>query len=197
MPLRKNQITKQILLDFLVEGICKISFTKRDGSNRVAFCTLNYDLIPSEYLNSIGKTFLPDANPDIIPFWDVTHGAWKSFYVNSVNYFLSADELRKDIPINDPLHETVTNENKNADHVQDMDDNEQSKIDKSKTKQVSSLENSKINPTNKINIRKQGYSRKTKSNITEKHEQSKKSRENAVEILNRLRREAEERKRRR
>lgn len=195
MPLRKNQITKQILLDFLVEGICKISFAKRDGSTKTSFCTLNYDLIPSKYAESIGKIFLPDSNADIIPFWDVTEGAWKSFYVNSVNYFLTADELRKEIPDNDPLHESVTNENIDADNIQDMDDNSQDVVDKQQRKQTKTV--NEINPINKTNIRKAGYIRKTKSNITERYEQQKKSRENAQQIINRLRKEAEERRKRR
>jgi hypothetical protein len=198
MPLHKNEITRTILLDFLVEGICKIAFVKRDGTLRIALATLNYDLIPSQYTKSVDKIFLPDAKVDILPFWDVTQGAWKSFYVNSVELFINAKELTKNTPDNKQKHEKVDENNKDADDIQDMDDNKKKNLESSQQKSNKFFDKSRnekdVDPVNRIKTRSAKLPRNTRSSITEQYEKHKKDRENAIHILNRLRAEAIKRK---
>lgn len=195
MALHKNEITKAVLLKKLIEGICKVTFIKRDGSTRVAFCTLNSDLIPAKFEKSIEKIFLPDANEEILPFWDVTQGKWKSFYVNSVEMFLTADELKKQNPgIQDSQQDSIDGKT-NADEIQDMDDNHQDKVDAAKAKASKMLDKDDdeytIDPINRKNIKRHGHRKNTKSNITKKYEQQKKNLENARNIINALRANAQ------
>jgi hypothetical protein len=201
MAIHKNQATREILLLELAKGLCKISFTKRDGSTRVAFCTLNSDLIPSMFAESVGKIFLPDANQDIIPFWDIAQGKWKSFYIESVITFLTSEELKReksDVPDSqrDDLDGVI-----NADEFQDMDDAQSSKFKKSQIKSNRNIDNQDdeydVDPVNRKNIRKKGHRINTKSDITEKFERQKKNLENSRHIANTLRAQAEARKFRR
>ena len=185
-------------MDFLVEGICKIAFVKRDGTLRIALATLNYDLIPSQYTKAVDKIFLPDAKVDILPFWDVTQGAWKSFYVNRVELFINAKELTKNTPDNKQKHEKVDENNKDADDIQDMDDNKKKNLESSQQKSNKFFDKSRdekdVDPVNRINTRSAKSLRNTRSSITEQYEKHKKDRENAIHILNRLRAEAIKRK---
>lgn len=198
MALHKNEITRTVLLNYLVEGICKIAFVKRDGTLRQALATLNYDLIPSQFTKSVDKIFLPDAKVDILPFWDVTQGAWKSFYVNSVELFIDAKELAKNTPDNKQKHEAIDADNADADDVQDMDDNKKKKLESSQQKSNKFFDKTRdeisVDPVNRINTRSAKLPRKTRSSITEQYEKHKKDRENAIHILNKLRAEAHKRK---
>ena len=95
MILQQNDISRPILLKYLAEGICQVSFTKRDGTNRVLLATLQPDLIPSKFSKSVGSVFNPTPNEDLIPVWDVTEGAWKSFKITKVLSFRTSDEIKE------------------------------------------------------------------------------------------------------
>jgi hypothetical protein len=201
MSLYKNQATREILLNELIKGICKIVFIKKDGSTRVAFCTLNSILIPSSFEDSITKIFLQDANPEIIPFWDVAQGKWKSFYVDKVELFITAEELKKQTP--EVLQSQKDDADKNIDgnELQDMDENTQDRIEQNLKKSNSRIDKSEkektVNPINRQNIRKKGHRINTKSNITNEHERKRKNLEEARHIINTLRAQAEANKFRR
>ena len=122
---------------------------KRDGTVRTAYCTLNHDLIPSKYEESIQKIFLPDANQDILPFWEITQAKWKSFYVESVELFYSPDELKKEEKqeLQDHQHKEITEQNKMGEHVHQIKSNEQKKIETQQKKVNKTIK--KINTTNK------------------------------------------------
>jgi 4-diphosphocytidyl-2C-methyl-D-erythritol kinase len=83
-------------MKYLTEGICQVSFTKvKDNSNRILLCTLNSNIIPTKYAESIGKTLQPTLDEDLLPVWEVSEGKWKSFRISKVNIFRTEDELTK------------------------------------------------------------------------------------------------------
>lgn len=162
---------------------------------------MNYDLIPSKFEESIGKIFLPDSSGEILPFWDVAHGGWRSCYIERIEMFIPPEELAKNNPDNKQKHEQVTEENKDADDLQDVDDNENTKTktgQKISNKQIDEQDDEyNVDPVNKKNIQKAKKLRNTKSRITEEYEERKKRLENARHIINTIRAEAEARKFRR
>lgn len=62
-----------------------ITFTKRDGSIRDMFCTLNDKLIPAEHAPKNEKTL--KENHDVIRVYDLSEKGWRSFRVESVTGF--------------------------------------------------------------------------------------------------------------
>ena len=109
----KRELSRSILIKFLTEGICEISFNKvKDGTNRIIYCTLHPDLIPSKYTVTtqklISETNPPD--PDLLPIWDVAEGKWKSFRISKAVYFLTHDEL---VDENDDGQNTESKDAKN------------------------------------------------------------------------------------
>ena len=96
MILLQNNIDRQILLKYLSEGICQVSFTKvKDNTNRVLLCTLHASTVPAKFLKSIEMVLNPVEDEDLVAVWDVTDGKWKSFRISKVNSFKTPDELTK------------------------------------------------------------------------------------------------------
>ena len=81
-----------------MEGICQVSFMKvKDNTNRVLYATLNLGLIPTKFSKSIEKIMTQEpSDPDIIPVWDIADGKWKSFRLTKLVFFLTSDELVDD-----------------------------------------------------------------------------------------------------
>lgn len=77
------EINVNDLTNFLAESIVEVTFTKKDGSNRVMRCTLNRDIIPANKLPSgSGKTKTP--NPDVFSVFDTDISDWRSFRKDSI-----------------------------------------------------------------------------------------------------------------
>jgi hypothetical protein len=96
MILLQNNIDRQILLKFLAEGICQVSFTKvKDNTNRILLCTLDVKQIPSSFAKAIEGVYKPTIDEDLLPVWDITDGKWKSFRISKINSFRTPDELLK------------------------------------------------------------------------------------------------------
>jgi hypothetical protein len=94
MILQQNNIDRQILLKFLGEGICQVSFTKvKDNTNRVMLCTLKADQLPAKFEKAIEGIYRPAVDEDLLPVWDVTEGKWKSFRISKIVSFRTPDEL--------------------------------------------------------------------------------------------------------
>lgn len=91
-----RSLDRELLINFLVKGICQVSFIKvKDGSNRAIYCTLDYGFIPKQFEQSLEKVITQQpADPDIMPIWDVVEGKWKSFRISKMNFFITSDELQ-------------------------------------------------------------------------------------------------------
>jgi hypothetical protein len=75
------------LRERLSEGVVQVTFTKKDGSNRVMLATLNEDLIPADKKpKGTGKTV---ANDNTFAVFDTEADGWRSFNfdtVTDINY---------------------------------------------------------------------------------------------------------------
>lgn len=96
MIFQENNINRQVLLKYLVEGICQVSFTKvKDNTNRILLCTLNPGNLPAKFTKAAETVLKPSEDEDLLPVWDVVDGKWKSFRISKVNSFRTPDELTK------------------------------------------------------------------------------------------------------
>ncbi len=75
----------------LKEDICKVTFTKVDGTVRVIEGTLK-----AEHLPEGTKAEEPSdrhVNQDVVPFFDIDDQHWKSFRIDSVISFSTPDHF--------------------------------------------------------------------------------------------------------
>lgn len=82
-------LTNEQMLDRLHNEICEVTFTKRDGSERVMICTLKDDFLPY-----VGTTDLSEGRKfnDMISVWDIEEKAWRAFKPSRVIKFESSPE---------------------------------------------------------------------------------------------------------
>jgi hypothetical protein len=69
------------LRDSLQKGIVTVTFTKKDGSERVMKCTLSENFIAQKDLPK-GNTRA--SNAEVIAVYDVDVSGWRSFRIDSV-----------------------------------------------------------------------------------------------------------------
>lgn len=69
----------------LNEGVCNVTFTKVDGTQRVMRCTTKDSLIPNEKLpKSTDETKLRKQSTEAIAAWDLDKGDWRSFRLDKL-----------------------------------------------------------------------------------------------------------------
>ena len=75
----KENLTKNVARDI----IKKVTFTKKDGTERNMLCTLNPDLLPAQVdlEESVQKK---TPNPDVLAVYDVEKDGWRSFRYDSI-----------------------------------------------------------------------------------------------------------------
>ena len=72
--------------DFLHDEIIEVCFTKKDGTERKMFCTLQSDLIDQSY-ESYDDTNPPKIiNKDVMRVYDTEAKGWRSFLLANVKY---------------------------------------------------------------------------------------------------------------
>lgn len=69
----------------LTERNVKITFTKKDGTERVMNCTLNPDVIP--LIESVQDKREKSKEKDYMAVYDVDLKAWRSFIIKNVKEF--------------------------------------------------------------------------------------------------------------
>jgi hypothetical protein len=65
------------LISKLKEGDVSVTFTKKDGTERVMKCTLKEDVVPS--VESSKK-----ENVGVVVVWDTEKKSWRSFRMDSI-----------------------------------------------------------------------------------------------------------------
>lgn len=79
-------MNKQDVQQALVSGTSLITFTKKDGTERVMKATLQADVItPYEKKTDRVKT----VNEDILSVWDLDKDAWRSVTISSITSMVS------------------------------------------------------------------------------------------------------------
>lgn len=76
------EILKTTLIESLSESVLRVTFTKKDGTERQLVCTLRPDLLPT--LTEDVQTKKKKENPDIIAAYDLENKGWRSFRLDSV-----------------------------------------------------------------------------------------------------------------
>lgn len=74
---------EQQIRQSLLTNIIEVTFTKKDGTDRVMLCTLNKEYLPEQkYLEEeISKQ---NKSDEVIAVWDVENNGWRSFRWDSV-----------------------------------------------------------------------------------------------------------------
>jgi hypothetical protein len=80
-----DQKVKDILLETLKVEEMTITFTKKDGTDRVMRCTLSPELLPQvvEQTEKTSKTTKKKSD-DVLSVWDLDANGWRSFRWDSV-----------------------------------------------------------------------------------------------------------------
>lgn len=78
-------LTRNDYLTLLRDNICVVTFTKRDGAERVMRCTLKSDMLPAPTTTkTVGETKVRKTNPDMLAVWDLDKSAWRGFSVEQI-----------------------------------------------------------------------------------------------------------------
>jgi hypothetical protein len=79
------KLFKKWLTSHLAFGPVTITFTKKDGTERVMECTTNIDLVPQEpIVESIEIKKEKKVNEEVMPVYDLEAKGWRSFRWDSV-----------------------------------------------------------------------------------------------------------------
>lgn len=72
-------------LTLLRDNICVVTFTKRDGTERVMRCTLKTEHLPKISVESVSESKpVRKTNLNTVSVWDMDKNAWRGFTVDSV-----------------------------------------------------------------------------------------------------------------
>lgn len=76
-------MNKEQILRALHAGVVQVTFTKKDGTERVMECTLQEEMLPQQVdiEEAIQKK---KPNPDVLAVWDIENQGWRSFRWDSI-----------------------------------------------------------------------------------------------------------------
>lgn len=91
-----------MLTESLRHDILVVTFTKKDGTERVMRCTKKLELIPTEFHPKPASTFSTDMqieqakpihqrDPQVITAFDLEKNAWRSFRYTTIKTLMVAD----------------------------------------------------------------------------------------------------------
>ena len=79
---------REYMREELRKGVCNVTFTKVDGTERVMNCTLDMGFVPEEKLpKGTGRA----ESEEVLRVFDTDKTEWRSFRVESVTKFLSEE----------------------------------------------------------------------------------------------------------
>lgn len=78
--------TQDVVKNALRESVCRVTFTKVNGEQRVMKCTLNESLIPPSDTTKITEPHKKETET-VQPVYDVEANGWRSFRWESVTSF--------------------------------------------------------------------------------------------------------------
>ena len=80
------------IVESLHQGICEVTFTKADGTERTMKCTLAKSILPPDNRQVLTETE-GRGNPNVVAVWDTEAGGWRSFTIDSVKSFRKVGSL--------------------------------------------------------------------------------------------------------
>jgi len=81
---KEFKLFKKWLKSHLAFGPVTVTFTKKDGTERVMECTTNHNLVPQETVDPLSPKREKKLNEDVCPVYDLESKHWKSFRWDSV-----------------------------------------------------------------------------------------------------------------
>jgi hypothetical protein len=78
------QMTKTEITEILRKQDATVTFTKKDGTQRVMRCTLRPDALPEMITESTRTSTERRESDSTIAVWDLDLGAWRSFRLDSL-----------------------------------------------------------------------------------------------------------------
>ena len=78
------KLFKKWLISHLKFGPVTVTFTKKDGSERIMKCTINPTYIMFKEPTSVESKREKKINEDVMPVFDMEAGHWKSFRWDSI-----------------------------------------------------------------------------------------------------------------
>lgn len=72
---------REALIDQLKGNVLTVTFTKKDGTERVMRCTLREDLLPKREVNENTER---KVNEEVLPVYDLEANGFRSFRVDSI-----------------------------------------------------------------------------------------------------------------
>jgi hypothetical protein len=81
---------REWLVNTLLENESKVTFTKKDGTSRVMYCTLHPSFLPpAKKDDALSQKKIRALNEEVVVVYDTESEGWRSFRVDSVLDFES------------------------------------------------------------------------------------------------------------
>jgi len=77
--------TREYLHESLVNGVCDVTFTKIDGTERVMRCTLDPAIVPQPVANPVVERKIKESRIEVMSVWVPELKAWRSFRIENVS----------------------------------------------------------------------------------------------------------------
>ncbi len=83
-------MTRDECVKMLRDHICVVTFTKRDGTERVMRCTLKSDHLPENSSTESSQEVLTQHKPvrkistNMVSVWDMDKNAWRGFLLETI-----------------------------------------------------------------------------------------------------------------
>lgn len=82
---KQKNSQRDLLMNDLANNVAVVVFRKKNGNLRAMTCTRCGNLIPEEMVTTnLAPKHLSD---DVIPVFDLDKQAWRSFRINSIEYY--------------------------------------------------------------------------------------------------------------
>ena len=88
--LAQKLAARDLIKNRLLAETCEVTFTKKDGTERVMLCTLKQELLPETESVKVEKATRP-VSPDALPVFDLEKKEWRSFRIDAVKAIKSVD----------------------------------------------------------------------------------------------------------
>jgi hypothetical protein len=77
------KFNRKELIEKLVAANVTVTFTKKDGTDRVMNCTLQESVIPPAVVKA-DDAEVRKVNDAVLAVWDIDKSAWRSFRIDSI-----------------------------------------------------------------------------------------------------------------
>lgn len=80
-------VTYDEMKDFLQNSVSNVTFTKKNGDERIMKCTLMPEHLPPAEVKENTEKTEKAVNTDVLAVWDLEAEGWRSFRLDSVKNF--------------------------------------------------------------------------------------------------------------